>query len=283
MANQPRLLDNVKVLEISTGIAAPLCGRMMADLGAEVVKLEIPPGGDAAREWMFPPAVNGVSPAWVYYNRGKQDVCIDISQPQGAALVRELAGNFDVLVENLRPGELAKHGLGYDALKQINPGLIMCSISPYGQTGPLAASPGDDTAAQALTGLSHLTGNEDGSPVVLGQRYGEGVAAVNALGAICAALFLRARTGVGQHIDLTLYETIMYLHETPLMQYIFTNGEVITFPTGAHRPGSMPCGMFRASDGYIVFTILQPRDWEWFIARIGYPEMATDARWDHPD
>ena len=283
MANKPKPLDGVTVLEISSGIAAALCGRMMADLGAEVVKLEIPPGGDCTRDWMFPPPVDGVSPAWVYYNRGKQCVAIDVARCEGAAAIADLAGRFDVLIENLPPGELAQYKLDYETLSKINPRLVMCSISPYGQTGPLASAPGDDTTAQALSALSHLTGNEDGSPVVLGQRYAEGVSAINALGATMAAMLYRDRTGQGQYIDLALYESVLYLQETSLMQYVFTNGESIAFPTGAHRPGSMPCGMFRARDGYIVFTILQPQDWEWFITHIGHPEMAKHPHWSNVD
>lgn len=283
MANKPKLLDGVTVLEISSGIAAALCGRMMADLGAEVIKLEIPPVGDCTRDWMFPAPIDGVSPSWVYYNRGKQCVAIDVARPAGAAAVRDLARRVDILIENLPPGELTKYELDYEALGKLNPRLVMCSISPYGQAGPLAAAAGDDTAAQALSALSQLTGNEDGSPVVLGQRYAEGVSAVNALGATMAAMLYRDRTGQGQYIDLALYESVLYLQDTSLMQYVFTHGESIAFPTGAHREGSMPCGMYRASDGYIVFTILQPQDWEWFISHIGHPEMAKHPHWSNPD
>jgi crotonobetainyl-CoA:carnitine CoA-transferase CaiB-like acyl-CoA transferase len=282
--DKPKLLAGVRVLEIGSGIAAPLCSRMMADLGAEVVKLEIPPGGDCTRAWTFPPAVNGVSPAWVYYNRGKSNVAIDVGRPEGAQAVLDLAARFDVVIENFPPGTLARYGLDYGAMKRKHPGLVMCSISPHGQTGPLASSPGDDTTAQALAALSQLTGNEDGSPVVIGQRYAEGVGAVFALGAIAAALRWRDRTGQGQYIDLALYEAVLYVHDTSLMQYVFTDGQEIPFPTGAHRPGAMPCGMYRATDGYIVFTILQQPDWEWFIARIGRPDKVGDPRWsNNPD
>jgi crotonobetainyl-CoA:carnitine CoA-transferase CaiB-like acyl-CoA transferase len=283
MANKPKLLDGVNALEIGTGIAAPLCGRIMADLGAEVVKLEIPPAGDCTRQWMFPPPVNGVSPAWVYYNRGKGNVAIDLTRPEGAQTVLDLAGRFDVVIENFPPGTLAGYGLDYAAFKRHNPRLIMCSLSPHGQTGPLASSPGDDGTAQALCALSQLTGNEDGSPAVIGQRYAEGVGAVFALGAIAAALRFRDHSGQGQYIDLALYEGPLYVHDTSLMQYVFTNGQEVAFPTGAHRPGTMPCGMFQASDGYIVFTILQPQDWEWFIARIGRPDKVNDPRWSNAD
>jgi crotonobetainyl-CoA:carnitine CoA-transferase CaiB-like acyl-CoA transferase len=283
MANKSRLLDGVAVLEIGDGIAAPLCGRIMADLGAEVVKLEIPPGGDSTRQWMFPPPVNGVSPAWVYYNRGKSNVAIDVARPEGVQAVLDLAARFDVVIENLPVGALARFGLDYASLKAKNPRLIMCAISPHGQTGPLASSPGDDGTAQALCALAQLTGNEDGSPAVIGQRYAEGVGAVYALGAVAAALRYRDRTGQGQYIDLALYEGLLYVHDTSLMQYVFTDGHEIAFPTGAHRPGTMPCGMFRASDGYIVFTILQPQDWEWFIARIGRPDKVNDPRWSNAD
>ncbi len=255
----------------------------MADLGAAVVKLEIPPAGDCTRQWMFPAPVNGVSPAWVYYNRGKANVAIDITRREGAQAVLDLAAHFDVVIENFPPGVLAGCGLGYDAFKSANPGLIMCSLTPHGQSGPLASCPGDDGTAQALCALAQLTGNEDGSPAVIGQRYAEGVGAVFALGAIAAALRDRARGGPGQYIDLALYEGPLYVHDTSLMQYVFTNGQEIAFPTGAHRPGTMPCGMFRAADGYIVFTILQPQDWEWFIARIGRPDKVNDPRWSNAD
>src|SRR5579864_917512 len=116
MANQPKLLDGVTVLEIGDGIAAPLCARIMADLGAEVVKLELPPGGDSTRRWMFPPAVNGVSPAWVYYNRGKGNVAIDLARPEGAQAALDLAARFDVVIENFPPGTLARYGLDYASL-----------------------------------------------------------------------------------------------------------------------------------------------------------------------
>jgi crotonobetainyl-CoA:carnitine CoA-transferase CaiB-like acyl-CoA transferase len=284
MAIKPKLLDGIAVLEIGQGIGAPLCGRMMADLGAEVVKLEIPPAGDCTRQWMFPAPKGGVSPGWVYYNRGKANIAIDLTRPQGAQAVLDLAGSFDVILENFPPGTLAKFGLDYASFKSRNPRLIMCSLSPHGQTGPLASSPGDDGTAQALTALSQLTGNEDGSPAVIGQRYAEGVGAVYALGAIAAALRHRDHSGQGQYIDLALYEGVLYVHDTSLMQYVFTNGQEIAFPTGAHRPGTMPCGMFRASDGYIVFTILQHPDWEWFIERIGRPDKVGDPRWsNNPD
>jgi crotonobetainyl-CoA:carnitine CoA-transferase CaiB-like acyl-CoA transferase len=284
MAHQPKLLDGVAVLEIGNGIAAPLCGRMMADLGAEVVKLEIPPAGDCTRQWMFPPPKNGVSPAWVYYNRGKSNIAIDLRRPEGARTVLDLASGFDVVIENFAPGTLAGYGLDYAAFRAKNPRLVMCSLSPHGQTGPLAAVSGDDGTAQALTALAQLTGNEDGSPAVIGQRYAEGVGAVYALGAVAAALRHRDRTGQGQYIDLALFEGVLYVHDTSLMQYVFTHGQEIAFPTGAHRPGTMPCGMFRASDGYIVFTILQHPDWEWFIERIGRPDKVGDPRWsNNPD
>ncbi len=283
MANKPKLLEGVAVLEIGNGIGAPLCGRIMADLGAEVVKLEIPPGGDCTRNWMFPAPKNGVSPAWVYYNRGKSNIAIDLARPEGAQAAAELAARFDVIIENFPPGTLARFGLDYATIRAKNPRLVMCSLSPHGQTGPLAAVPGDDGTAQALCALAQLTGNEDGSPVVIGQRYAEGVGAVFALGAIAAALRYRDRAGIGQYIDLALYEGPLYVHDTSLMQYAFTHGEEVAFPTGAHRPGTMPCGMFRARDGYIVFTILQPQDWEWFIARIGHPDKVNDPRWSNAD
>ena len=155
-----------------------------------------------------------------YYNRGKGSLCIDFKRPAGAALVRDLLPHFDVFLENLTPGLLGKYGLGYEDLKPINPRLIMCSVSGFGQTGPMAKLPATDAIAQATAGVTSLTGNRDGMPVFSGVYFADGNAGVNAFGAISAALYYREKSGRGQYIDLCLSECIFNLHDNTLCEYL---------------------------------------------------------------
>lgn len=280
-------LAGVRVLDITQYIAGPTLGRMLADLGAEVVKLEMPPAGEYSRRGGFPPRVEGHSPAYIYYNRGKRSLCIDFKRTEGAEIVVELTRHFDVVIENYTPGVLAKYGLTYEAFKAVNPRIIMCSISGFGQTGSRVNLPGNDMTAQAFSGLLHLTGNEDGSPVYPGMYLADGGGGVNGVAAVLAALFYRERTGVGQYIDVALYECVFHLHDVFLMQNLFTYGDYNPGPTGRHRPGATPCGLFRTRDGWIVLTVLN-HQWERFTTDIGKPELQNDerfnpysARWDN--
>lgn len=275
----PQNLTGVRVLDITQYIAGPTLGRMLADLGAEVVKLEMPPGGEFSRRGGFPPRVEGQSPAYLYYNRGKRSICIDFKRPEGAAIVLDLAAHFDVVIENYTPGVLRKYGLTYEALKARNPRIIMCSISGFGQTGSRVNRPGNDMTAQALSGLLHLTGNEDGTPVYPGMYLADGGGGVNGTAAVLAALFYRERTGLGQYIDISLYECLFHIHDVFLMQHLFTYGDYNPGPTGRHRPGATPCGLFRTRDGWIILTILN-HQWERFATDIGKPELLTDARFN---
>lgn len=229
-------LAGLRVLDITQYIAGPTLGRILADLGAEVVKLEMPPGGEYSRRGGFPPRVDGQSPAYIYYNRGKRSICIDFKRPEGAAIVVELARHFDIVIENYTPGVLAKYGLTYDAFKAINPRIIMCSISGFGQTGSRVNLPGNDMTAQALSGLLHLTGTEDGTPVYPGMYLADGGGGVNGVAAVLAALYYRERSGIGQYIDVALYECVFHLHDVFLMQNLFTYGDYNPGPTGRHRP-----------------------------------------------
>ena len=280
-------LTGVRVLDITQYIAGPTLGRMLADLGAEVVKLEMPPGGEYSRRGGFPPRVEGQAPTYLYYNRGKRSLCIDFKRPEGAAIVLDLASQFDVVIENYTPGVLQKYGLTYDAFKARNPRIIMCSISGFGQTGSRVNRPGNDMTAQALSGLLHLTGTEDGTPIYPGMYLADAGGGVNGVAAVLAALYYRERTGIGQYIDVALYECVFHMHDVFLMQHLFTYGDYNPGPTGRHRPGATPCGLFQTRDGWIVFTVLN-HQWERFATDIGKPELLTDARfnpssarWEH--
>ena len=275
----PQNLAGLRVLDITQYIAGPTLGRILADLGAEVVKLEMPPAGEYSRRGGFPPRVEGQSPAYIYYNRGKRSICIDFKRPEGAALVIELARHFDVVIENYTPGVLRKYGLTYEAFKALNPRLIMCSISGFGQTGSRVNLPGNDMTAQALSGLLHLTGTEDGTPVYPGMYLADGGGGVNGVAAVLAALYYRERTGIGQYIDVALYECVFHIHDVFLMQNLFTYGDYNPGPTGRHRPGATPCGLFRTRNGWIVLTVLN-HYWKRFTQDIGKPELAKDPRFN---
>lgn len=274
-AERPSILAGVRVLDFGHYIAAPILTRMMADMGAEIIKIELAPRGDLSR--VYPYLKAGQSGAFIQHNRGKYSVCLDLKKPEAVEIVRSLVPQVDVVIENFSPGTLAKYGLGYDELKQLNPRLIMCSISGYGQDGPYARRPGNDTVAQALSGLMHLTGDPDGSPTYVGIYIADENAGVHGLAAVCAALYYREKTGVGQHIDLSLLECLFHLHDTAIQFYVLSNGELNPTRFGAHHYAVAPCGIFRARDGYVVIAVLV-HQWELFCRTIGKPELATDPR-----
>ena len=273
-------LTGLRVLDITQYIAGPTLGRILTDLGAEVVKLEMPPGGEYSRRGRFSPAgCEGQAPNYIYYNRGKRSICIDFKRPEGAAIVVELARHFDVVIENYTPGVLSKYGLTYEAFKEGQSAVIMCSVSGFGQTGPRVGLPGNDMTAQALSGLLHLTGTDDGTPVYPGMYLADGGGGVNGAAAVLAALYYRDRTGVGQYIDVALYECVFHIHDVFLMQHLFTYGDYNPGPTGRHRPGATPCGLFQTRDGWIVLTVLN-HNWKRFTKDIGKPELVTDPRFN---
>src|SRR5579875_67959 len=279
MSNDAQALAGVRVLEATNYIAGPVAGRILSDLGAEVIKLELPPNGDYCRRPMPKPSSRArFSPMHAYYNRGKGSICIDFKRPQGAALVRQLIAHFDVFLENLTPGLLAKYGLGYEHLKPLNPRLIMCSVSGFGQTGPLAKLPATDAIAQSISGVTSLTGNPDGMPVFSGIYMADGNAGVNAFGAISAALYYREKSGRGQYIDLCLSECIFNLHDNTLCEYLAGDkaGEAPR-PFGSHRNGPTPHGYYKTEDGYFIMVVLD-HYWDRFIEVSGMAELKGDPR-----
>ena len=277
MSNEPQALAGVRVLELTNYIAGPIVGRMMADMGAEVVKLEMPPGGDFNRGRMRPPSEPRYNPLHAFYNRGKQSLCVDIKRREGAALIKDLIRHFDVFVENLTPGLLSKYGLGWAELSAVNPRLIMCSVSAFGQTGPLANLPGTDALAQAMSGVTSMTADSNGTPVFTGVFMADGNAGVSAYGAVVTALFYREKSGVGQYIDLSLSESIFHLHDNSLSQWLFSNGEFKPGPFGSHRNGDTPHGYYKVGDRYLILVVLN-HYWEQFTRVIGMPELKDDPR-----
>jgi CoA:oxalate CoA-transferase len=279
MSNNAQALAGVRVLEATNYIAGPVAGRILHDLGAEVIKLELPPNGDYSRGIMpKPSSAARFSPLHAYYNRGKGSVCIDFKRLEGAELIRRLIPRFDVFLENLTPGLLAKYGLGYDELKKINPRLIMCSVSGFGQTGPMAKLPATDAIAQSISGVTSLTGNPDGMPVFSGIYMADGNAGVNAFGAISAALYYREKSGHGQYIDLCLSECIFNLHDNTLSEYLSGDkaGDAPK-PFGSHRNGPSPHGYYKTEDGYFIMVVLD-HYWDTFVKASGLTELKDDPR-----
>jgi CoA:oxalate CoA-transferase len=278
MSNEQQALAGVRVLELTNYIAGPVVGRMMADMGAEVVKLEMPPRGDYSRGPMPPAdARQRYNPTHAFYNRGKQSLCIDLKRPQGAALVRDLVRHFDVFIENLTPGLVRKYGLGWPDLSAVNPRLIMCSVSAFGQTGPLAAFPGTDAIAQAMSGITSLIADASGAPIFTGVFMADGNAGVSAYGAVVTALFFREKSGVGQYIDLSLSESIFHLHDNSLSSWLFSKGAEVPGPFGSHRNGDSPHGFYKTTDGYLILVVLNHR-WEHLTDIIGMPQLREDPR-----
>jgi len=274
-SDKPSVLSGVRVLDFGHYIAAPILTRMMADMGAEIIKVELAPRGDLTR--LYPYFKAGQSGGYIQQNRGKQSVCLDLKKPEALEIVKGLVPQVDVVIENFSPGTLIKYGLGYEELRKLNSRLIMCSISGYGQNGPFAHRPGNDTVAQAMSGLMHLTGDPQGSPTYVGIYIADENAGVHGLAAVCAALYYREKTGIGQHIDLSLVECLFHLHDTAIQFYVLSDGELNPTRFGAHHYAIAPCGIFQARDGYVVIAVLV-HQWEIFARAIGKPELLTDPR-----
>jgi CoA:oxalate CoA-transferase len=273
------LLAGVKVLEFGQFFAGPTASRMMTDMGAEVVKVEFGPHGDHLRG--YTPLKAGQSAIFMLENRGKESVCIDIEKDAGKRVARELAAQADVLIENYSPGVLKRRGLGYEDLCKLNPRLIMCSISAFGQDGPFSHRNGNDTMAVAMSGLTHLTGDPDGVPTYIGASIADANAGIHAFSAVCAALFNRAQTGAGRYLDISLVESLFNLHDLALARYVISDGADNPMRNGSHLSSIAPCGIFKARDGYMIITALI-HQWETFAQAIGKPELLSDPRFNPP-
>lgn len=242
-------LEGVKILEMSHFIAGPLCGQLLADMGAEIIKIERPGegNGDAGRE--NAPIYKGMSLYYAAYNRGKKTLTLDISKEDGKEIFRELVKEYDIIVQNFRPGTLEKMGLGYEDLKQINPKIIMTSISGYGQYGPYRARAALDMAIQAYSGYMSVTGFKDGPPTKSGPVISDFLGAIYAALGTVSAYTYREKTGLGQHVDVALLDCMFTLLENYPTAYLLT-GEVPP-RSGNGRPWTGPCGTYKTKDGYM--------------------------------
>ncbi len=271
-----RLLEGVRVLDLSRIIAGPVCSQILGDMGAEVLKIEQPGAGDDSRTW-GPPFKNGESVYFFCINRNKKSVTVDMKDPRGKAIIRGLAKRSDILMENFKPGTLEKLGLGWEVLRQDNPRLIFCSVSGFGQTGPYAERGGYDVIVQAVGGLMGITGHPDGPPVKVGVAMTDICTALYAHGAILAALYERERTGEGQRIDLSLLETQIAALINIASSYL--NAGEIPGKWGTAHVNIVPYQAFKMQDGYMIIGAANDRLWVKLCEAIGLAEVGRDPRY----
>ena len=271
-------LAGIKVLDLSRVLAGPWSGQMLGDLGAEVIKVEQPGQGDDTRKW-GPPFLPDGSRDSAYYlcaNRNKRSVAIDLSRPEGQELVRKLAAEADIVLENFRVGGLAKYGLDYAALKAVRPDLIYCSITGFGQTGPDKDKGGYDFLIQGMSGLMSVTGEANGHPLKVGIPVSDLTTGLYATISILAALQHRNRTGEGQHIDLALLDAQMALLANQGSNWL--NGGAEPRRMGNQHPTIVPYQDFACADGDIIIALGNDRQFRDLVAVLGLPEMAEDPR-----
>lgn len=269
-------LAGVRVIDFTRVLAGPAASLALADLGAEVFKIEPPGTGDETRS--FPPTRDGESHYYLAVNRGKKSIVVDLKTPEGLALVKDLAARCDVLVENYRPGVMERLGLGWEELHAINPRLIYCSISGYGQTGPLRDRPSFDIVLQAMSGALSMNGEAGGLPTKLGIPLGDLVGGINGPIGVLSALYERERTGLGRHIDISLMDGLMGMLGYIAQLAFFTGSDPQR--VGSQHPNLVPYGIFPAREGSIVIACLTPGFWARICRSIGREELAEDPRYD---
>lgn len=275
--NRPKhVLDGYKVLDFSQIVAGPTCTLMMAEMGAEVIKVELAPAGDATR--LAPMMIDGRSGYFVQHNRGKKDLCLNAKTPEGLEILKGLVQKVDVLVENYAPGVIGRLGLGYDVVSQLNPRLVMCSISAFGQSGPLAHEPGFDWVGAAYSGIASMGGEVGGPPLFPMVAMGDVSTGAHAMGAICAALLYRERTGQGQHLDLSLLDTYAHYHEASFQMHSLSKGALSPTRSGGHSGYAAPCGVFKGRERYMILIAPLEQHWSKLCEAMGQPGLARDPR-----
>jgi len=263
-------LASIKVLDLSRVLAGPLCTLILADLGAEVIKVE-PPWGDETRGW-GPPFLEGESAYFLSVNRGKRSLALDLKTKEGQEVVRRLVGRADVLVENFKTGDLKRYGLDYESLKSLNPRLIYLSLTGFGHTGPRAREPGYDAALQGYTGIMSVTGEPEGPPMKVGVAWIDVMTGMMGAVGVLAALLERERSGEGQHIDLALFDVGLFALANLGESFLLT-GKPPKRLGNAH-PQIVPYGAFPAEDGWLVLAVGNDEQFRRLCQAVGLPELA---------
>jgi crotonobetainyl-CoA:carnitine CoA-transferase CaiB-like acyl-CoA transferase len=276
-------LQGIRVLDLSRILAGPWASQMLADLGAEVIKIERPGSGDDTRGWGPPymPDESGNATGEAAYfhsaNRGKHSVCIDIAQTRGQALIRELVAHCDVFIENFKVGGLKKYALDYTSLQAINPKLVYCSITGFGQDGPYAQRAGYDFMIQAMGGMMSVTGEADGQPLKIGVALADVMTGLYAANAIQGALIHQLKHGVGQYIDMALLDVQVATLANQAMNYLATGDNPRRY--GNAHPNIVPYQAFQTADGFVILAIGNDAQFARFCELAAKPELATDERY----
>jgi len=283
----PLPLSGIKILDLTRVLAGPLSSQMLADLGAEIIKIERPGGGDDARAFGPPYLVdpagkeNNNNSFYLCANRNKKSVTVNIATPEGQEIIRELAKSCDVMMENYKVGDLKRYKLDYESIKAVNPGIIYCSVTGFGQTGPYAPRAGYDAIFQAMGGLMSVTGHMDGEPGAGPMKVGPSIVdymtGMNSSIGILAALYHRkANGGEGQHVDVCLFDTVIASLSHYAQIYI-VNGQMPP-RRGTWGNGGMPAGVFRCADGELMLVVGNDAQFAKTCAVLGSPELATDPK-----
>ncbi len=280
MTTQALPLKGIRVIDYSHFLAGPYMGRCLAAMGAEVIKVERPKGGDAGRAHAY--FVGGQSGYFLQQNMGKQGLCINLKDPRGLAMMYKLTDTADVFLENYRPGALDKLGLGYKELSERNPKLMYCSVSAFGHTGPDSHRAGFGLIAEAKSGIMAMVGSPGEAPPLLRIALGDMYTGIHGVAAICAALLGRIGSGRGQHIDMALYDCLVSMHEYAVQSYTLSGGKEVPVQTGHDLPQSTLYGVFTATDGYLVIAAQVDDAWKRLATLIGHdlgqPGFASDTR-----
>jgi len=269
-------LDGIRVIEVGTLISGPFAGRLLGDMGAEVIKIEPPGQPDPLRTW-GQAELDGHHFFWTVHARNKKAATLNLREARGRELFLDLVGHSDIVVENFRPGTLEKWNLGYDVLRERNPGIILVRVSGYGQTGPEAAKAGYASVAEAASGLRHMNGFPGGPPPRLALSLGDSLAGMFAAQGALAALYRRSVTGEGQVVDAALTESCLAIQESTIPDYDI--GGVVRGPSGTRLEGIAPSNIYRSADGsWVVIAANQDTVFRRLCAAMGQPELADDDR-----
>jgi crotonobetainyl-CoA:carnitine CoA-transferase CaiB-like acyl-CoA transferase len=273
-----KLLEGVRVLDLTNVLAGPYCGYQLALLGAEVIKIETPRTGDLARQLGADPALNRrlAGASFLAQNAGKKSVTLDLKHARGKAHFLRLVETADVVLENFRPGVMDRLGLGYDALRARRPGLVYCAISGFGRDGPLCDNPAYDQIIQGMSGLMSITGDENSAPLRVGFPICDTLGGLAGAFAICAALFRRAQTGEGELIDVSMLETTLSALGWPVSNHLLAGVE--PRPMGNENMTAAPSGLFRTGQGALNIAANKQEQFEALCAEIGRPELMRDSR-----
>lgn len=276
MPTAKRMLEGYRVLDFTQVLAGPTTSRYMAEMGAEVIKVEFAPAGDISRG--VPYLQDGRSGYYVQQNRGKRSLCLDLKHPGAAAIIRELIPKVDILVENFAPGVIGRLGFAYEAVKALNPKIVMCSISTFGQSGPLAERPGYDFIGCAYSGVLSMIGEPDHTPSLPQVGVGDISTGVHALSAILAALLHRERTGEGQYVETSLLDCYFSYNDLTVQTASLSRGKVLPRRNGSHHFGVAPLGVFNGKRGGILVMASTDHQFGYLCQAMGRPEIAADSR-----